>query len=239
MENKRMNIGRSVSWIEKYLGELVYGGIDGSVTTFAVVSGAVGAGLDSAIIIILGFANLFADGFAMSIGAFLSARSERDKYEKHKNIEYFEIEAMPESEREEIRDIYRAKGFEGKILESIVDVITSDKDRWVNEMMSGELEMLEEQRPPAMIGAMTYVSFILVGLIPLMLYVWDHISSLDVDLFLWSSILTGIGFAIIGWLKSYVTDTSIYRSVLETLILGTIAALVAFFVGDFLESLLG
>ena len=175
----------------------------------------------------------------MSIGAFLSARSERDKYVKHKNIEYFEIETMPESEREEIRDIYRAKGFEGKILESIVDVITSDKDRWVNEMMSGELEMLEEQRPPAMIGAMTYVSFILVGLIPLMLYVWDNISSLDVDLFLWSSILTGIGFAIIGWLKSYVTDTSIYRSVLETLILGTIAALVAFFVGDFLESLLG
>jgi VIT1/CCC1 family predicted Fe2+/Mn2+ transporter len=70
--------------IEAYLGEFIYGGIDGCVTTFAVVAGAVGAGLDSFIIIILGFANLLADGFAMFIGSYLSSKSERDNYEKHK-----------------------------------------------------------------------------------------------------------------------------------------------------------
>ncbi|MBT8229160.1 MAG: VIT1/CCC1 transporter family protein, partial [Bacteroidia bacterium] len=94
--------------IETYLGEFVYGGIDGCVTTFAVVAGAVGAGLDSIIIIILGFANLLADGFAMSIGAYLSAKSESDNFKKYKEKEYWEIENMRESEVEEVREIFTA-----------------------------------------------------------------------------------------------------------------------------------
>ena len=92
-----------VKKFQEYLAEFVYGGIDGSVTTFAVVAGSVGAGLDSSVIIILGFANLFADGFAMSIGAYLSSKTEVDNYEKHKAIEYWEIENIPEKEKEEIK----------------------------------------------------------------------------------------------------------------------------------------
>ena len=120
---------------QEYLGEFVYGGIDGCVTTFAVVAGSVGANLDSAVILILGFANLLADGFAMSIGAYLSTKSERDNYEKHKRVEYWEVDNLPEKEREEIREIYQAKGFEGALLEKVVDVITADRDRWVDVMM--------------------------------------------------------------------------------------------------------
>jgi VIT1/CCC1 family predicted Fe2+/Mn2+ transporter len=74
---------------EKYLGPFVYGGIDGSITTFAVVAGAVGAGLNSSVIIILGFANLLADGFSMSIGAYLSSKSEHSYYHKQKALEYW------------------------------------------------------------------------------------------------------------------------------------------------------
>ena len=106
-----------INRFQEYLGEFVYGGIDGSVTTFAVVAGAAGATLDSAVVIILGFANLIADGFAMSVGSYLSTKSEKDNYKKHENIEYWEVEHLPEKEKEEIRDIYRAKGFEGEILE--------------------------------------------------------------------------------------------------------------------------
>ena len=94
-ENK---IHQKSDWIgrfETYLGEFVYGGIDGCVTTFAVVAGAVGADLDSKIILILGFANLLADGFAMSVGAFLSSKAEHDQYKKHKAIEYWEVEHIP------------------------------------------------------------------------------------------------------------------------------------------------
>jgi VIT1/CCC1 family predicted Fe2+/Mn2+ transporter len=91
--------------LQNYLREFVYGGIDGAVTTFAVVAGAVGANLDASIIIILGFANLLADGFSMSVGAYLSAKSENENYQKHRSIEYWEVDNIPDKEREEIVDI--------------------------------------------------------------------------------------------------------------------------------------
>lgn len=216
----------------------MYGGIDGSITTFAVVAGSVGAGLESSIIIILGFANLLADGFAMSIGAFLSAKSEQDNYDKHKKIEYWEVDHLPEKERQEIEDIYKAKGFEGELLTQVVDVITSDKDRWVDVMMKEELELIEESRSPFKIGLVTYLSFILVGLVPLLLYVYDYIWVFTLDLFLWTSIFTGIAFMFIGWLKSYVTHTNRVKGVLETLTLGILAATVSYFVGDWIEGLI-
>jgi VIT1/CCC1 family predicted Fe2+/Mn2+ transporter len=223
--------------LEDYLGEFVYGGIDGCVTTFAVVAGAVGAGLDSSIIIILGFANLLADGFAMSIGAYLSSKSERDNYEKHKQVEYWEVDNLPEVEREEIREIYAAKGFDGALLEQIVDGITADKDRWVDVMMKEELEMQKDERSPILIGALTYASFLLVGIIPLLIYVWDYVGTVRGSLFIWSSLLTGMGFLIIGVLKSKVTQTGLFRGVFETLALGAIAALVSYYVGFLLEQL--
>ncbi|MDH3651877.1 MAG: VIT1/CCC1 transporter family protein [Saprospiraceae bacterium] len=223
---------------QEYLGEFVYGGIDGSVTTFAVVAGSVGAGLESAIIIILGFANLLADGFAMSVGAYLSSKSVQANYEKHRKTEYWEIENMPDVERREVEDIYRSKGFEGALLAQVVDVITAQKDRWVDIMMTEELGMMRETKSPFAIGAVTYFSFILIGLIPLSIYVWDYLYGFRGDIFLWSCILTSLGFIIIGWFKTYVTETRHIKGILETLALGAIAALVAYFVGDLLEQVI-
>lgn len=224
--------------IQNYLREFVYGGIDGAVTTFAVVAGAVGADLDASIIIILGFANLLADGFSMSVGAYLSAKSEKENYNKHRNIEYWEVENIPDIERQEIVEIYQAKGFEGELLEKVVDVIVSDKNRWVNEMMKDELNMMEDSKSPFKIGLATLASFILIGLIPLIVYVYDLIWKTDIDLFFWTSLFTGLAFLVVGWLKSFVNQTNTLKSISETLLLGFLAALVAYFVGDFLESLL-
>ncbi len=227
------------SRFQDYLGEFVYGGIDGSVTTFAVVAGSAGANLESSIIIILGFANLIADGFAMSVGSYLSTKSEKEKYQKHKNIEYWEVDNLPETEREEVREIYAAKGFEGDLLEKVVDIITEDKDRWVDLMMKEELEMAEETKSPFKMGAITFLSFLLLGFIPLGIYVIDYVRPINADLFLISSILTGFCFIGIGFLKSVVTHTKRLKSVLETLLLGGAAAILAYFVGDLLENMLG
>ena len=100
------------SHLTKYLPEFVYGGIDGLVTTFAVVAGATGANLSLNVVLILGFANLFADGFSMSVGAYLANKSDHDNYKKNLATEYREIKHMREKEIEEIREIYEAKGFE-------------------------------------------------------------------------------------------------------------------------------
>lgn len=222
--------------LQEYLREFVYGGIDGAVTTFAVVAGGFGANLDAGILIILGLANLLADGFSMSVGAYLSAKSERDSYDKHEKIEYWEIENLPEIEREEIAEIYRGKGFKGELLDKIVNHICADKDLWVAEMMKDELGMMRESKSPFKIGLATLISFILVGFIPLMVYLWDFFFPTDLNIFLWTSILTGLAFLIVGWLKGIVNQTSKLRSISETVALGLLAAVVAYYVGDILES---
>lgn len=224
--------------IQGYLSEFVYGGIDGSITTFAVVAGSTGANLDPSVIIILGFANLFADGFSMSVGNYLSTKSSLEQYEKQRQKEIWEIENLPEVEKEEIREIYRQKGFEGELLEKIVDVITSNKERWLDVMMKEELEMVPEKKPPIKTAAVTFISFIAIGFIPLITYVWEYLSGSNVsNPFLVTSILTGIAFVIIGYLRAIVNSTSKLKGVLWTVFLGGAAALVAYYVGNVLEKL--
>lgn len=111
MHDESILHGQHSTWVRltKYLPEFVYGGIDGLVTTFAVVAGATGANLDLSIVLILGFANLFADGFSMSVGAFMANKSEHDSYHKNLATEYREIEHLRDKEVQEIRDIYAAK----------------------------------------------------------------------------------------------------------------------------------
>jgi VIT1/CCC1 family predicted Fe2+/Mn2+ transporter len=220
---------------QQYIVELVYGGMDGSVTTFAVVAGATGAHLDSSVVIILGLANLVADGFSMSVGSYLSVKSQKQQYEKEKKNEYWEIENMRESEVQEIRDIFKAKGFDGELLERVVEKITENNDHWVDIMMKHELEMVPETRGSIAIGSATFVSFIIVGFIPLFIYVLDYIYELTVNLFLISSTLTFLAFIVIGLLKSYITKTNRLIGIVETLLLGTAAATLAYFVGVVLE----
>ena len=239
LEQQLHQTGNTRVGIQNYLPEFVYGGIDGCVTTFAVVAGSVGAELDISIIIILGLANLLADGFAMSVGGFLSAKSTLATFEKHKRIEYWEVDNLPEMERQEIRDIYAEKGFEGELLEQVVEVITSDRDRWVDVMMKEELEIIPDPKSPFKIGLVTYISFILVGMIPLLSYLLNMGGASQGKQFLIACILTSIGFIFIGFLKAHVTQINKLKGTLETLVLGGIAAGVAYVVGDVLEKLIG
>ena len=224
---------------KEYIAEFVYGGIDGVITTFAVVAGSAGAELAVPIVLILGFANLIADGFAMSVGSYFSAKSENESYEKHKAVEYWEIENLRDKEVEEIREIYEAKGFEGDLLKQVVDVITSDDEVWVDTMMKEELEMIKDDRPPWKRGLVTFIAFNLVGFIPLSAYAFaGFIDASASDLFVVSSFSTAVALALIGTLKGLVTEQSLIKGIIETVFLGGIAATIAFFVGDILEKLL-
>lgn len=223
---------------EDYLREFVYGGIDGSVTTFAVVAGATGAGLDPSVVIILGFANLFADGFSMSVGAYLGAKSDIAMYNKMERHEYWEVENMPEEERKEIEDIFRDKGFEGELLDKVVDTITADKDRWVDIMMKHELEMIPHPASPIKIGLATFISFFAVGILPIVPYFWWSSEQEPSNIyFTVSCIMTTICFVSVGYLKAFIVLSSKWKSILETLVLGIIAAVLAFLAGDVLEKI--
>jgi vacuolar iron transporter family protein len=222
-----------------YLPEFVYGGIDGTITTFAVVSGAVGASLDISIIIILGIANLIADGFSMSVGNFFSNKAQRDAYDKFKKQEYWEIENLRESEIEEIREIYAKKGFKDKLLEDVVKVICSDKDVWVDIMMKEELLMIKDDRTPLKTALATFTSFNIMGAVPLLFYVISLWNEIDYkSLFIYTCIATALSLIIIGIMKSFMNKKNIIGGITETVGLGGIAAILAYFVGAVLEKVI-
>ena len=170
-------------YFETYLGEFVYGAFDGCITTFAVVAGSVGANLDSSIIIVLGLANLLADGFAMSVGAYLSTKTNN-----------------------------------------------------ATSLNNGNNS--NNNKKPFWVGATTYISFIVIGIIPILIYIIDYIYPLAYNLFFISSCLTVLGFLVIGFLKTYVNKSNPIKGVAETLLLGGIAAIVAYSVGDILKAIL-
>ena len=215
-----------------YIRDWIYGGIDGAVTTFAVVSGVAGAELSAGIVMILGFANLAADGFSMAASNFLGTRAEVDDYRRLEKIEYRHIAVAPEGEREEIRQIYRDKGFEGEDLENAVILITSDKDRWVKTMLTEEYGLPAEIRSPWKAAASTFSAFIICGLIPLVPYLFGMPNS-----FTTSSIATGLTFFIIGSIKSRWSTATWLRSGAETLLIGALAAGLAYGAGVLLKGI--
>ena len=238
MQETELHSGGKSILSREYIGEFVYGGIDGAITTFAVVAGAEGASLGISVVVILGLANLIADGFSMSIGNFISTKAELDNFEKHKRVEYWEIENLRDREVQEIREIYASKGFQGELLEQVVGVITADKDIWVDTMMKEELEMVKGSKTPYKTAGATFFSFILVGSVPLLsyLFVGNGTTEGDHNLFLYSCILTAVALGIVGSLKSIVTEKNIVIGILETLLLGGVAAFLAYVVGDLLET---
>jgi len=221
-----------------YLGNMVYGGLDGIVTTFAVVSGVAGARLGSGVVLILGLANLLADGFAMAVGAYLSSRSEQEYYDREYQREAWEVERFPEGERNELIEIYRAKGFSDEEAARLVDIQARKPELWVKTMMVEELGMMRESRNPAIGALATFVSFILAGVIPLLVYLIGLAvpipgrAAFPITIALSAAALFGLGAA-----KVLVTERSFLKSGLEMLAVGGAVTAVAYGVGVLLKGL--
>jgi vacuolar iron transporter family protein len=220
--------------------DFVYGATDGSVTTFAVVAGVVGAALSPSIILILGFANLFADGFSMAIGNYLGSKSQKEYIEKERKREEWEIENLVEQEKQEIRDIYTKKGFKDELLDEIVNVITARRKIWVDTMMREELGLIENKKNSLDAAITTFTAFNLVGLIPLIPFVFFYFSGFAIlteQAFLYSVLFTGISFFLIGIVRGKIVKKSLVRTGINTISVGGIAASVAYIVGYLLSIL--
>ncbi|MFQ5825044.1 MAG: VIT1/CCC1 transporter family protein [bacterium] len=226
--------------IEKgqFIGDIVYGAIDGIVTTFAVVSGVAGASLSSGIVMILGFANLFADGLSMAVGNYLGTKSEVEYKRREKYREEWEVENLPDEEKQEIRHIYNRKGFTGELLEKVVEVITRDKKQWVDTMLLEELHIIPEQKSPIWAGLMTFLSFVIAGFVPLLSYVLSYFIPFFANYsYPFSIALTFATIFAVGSLRVYVTGKRWWTSGLEMLLVGGATAIVAYFIGYLLKGL--
>lgn len=217
-----------------YLRDWIYGGIDGAVTTLAVVTGVAGAQLSPWIILVLGFANLLADGFSMAASNYLGTKAEQDDRRRLERIEHRHIELAPEGEREEVRQIYQLKGFEGDELERIVELVTADRERWVQTMLIDEYGLPHAVRSSWIAALSTFTAFVICGLVPLVPYLFGTEQS-----FTLSVVLTGVVFVVIGSIKSRWSTSTWWESGLTTLLVGAIAATLAYLAGIILRQLLG
>jgi VIT1/CCC1 family predicted Fe2+/Mn2+ transporter len=216
-----------------YLRDWVIGGIDGAVTTFAIVAGVAGAELSTRIILILGAANLLADGFSMAAGNYSGVKAERDDYRRLKEMELRHIAVAPDGEREEVRQIFAAKGFEGEDLERAVAVITANRERWVRLMLEEEHGAPRVERSPLVAGAVTFAAFVLCGAVPLLPFLFGIAASP----ILAATIMTGAVFFGIGALKSKWSTASWLHSGLETFLIGMFAAGAAYAAGAVLKNI--
>jgi VIT1/CCC1 family predicted Fe2+/Mn2+ transporter len=216
----------------EYIGNFVYGSLDGIVTTFAVVAGATGAALSPGIILILGFANLLGDGVSMALGNYLSTKSELEYVEAERAREEWEIENIPEGEKDELRQLYAKKGFEDPLLGEIIDTITSDRKRWIDTMMLEELNIVPQYKSPTMSALTTLMSFVGIGVIPLLAFISSFLRPAlwEVD-FQISILLTALAIFIAGSARSLVTGKKWHVAGAEMLLVGAMAAGVAYVVG--------
>ncbi len=213
-----------------YLRDWVLGGIDGAVTTFAIVAGVAGAGLSYSIVIILGVANLIADGISMAAGNYSGVKAENDDYQRLREMERRHIARTPDGEREEVRQIFAGKGFAGDDLERAVDVITADEERWIDFMLTEEFGLPKGARPPLPAAAATFSAFVICGAVPLIPYFFGASRS-----FLFATVGAGLVFFVIGALKSRWSTAPWWASGAETFAIGAVAASAAYYIGDFLE----
>ena len=219
-----------------YIHDIVYGGNDGIVTTFAVVAGTVGAGLPGYVVVILGLANLFADGVSMAAGAYLSLKSETDQYEKLRKEELREIDDHPDLEREEIQAFFASKGFAGNDLERVVAIVSADRDLWADTMMLAEHRLVKDAATrPVVHGLATFAAFVVFGTIPLLPYILPALQ----QSFALATGSTAAAMVFLGVLRGYVTRERMLRGALEVVGVGMVAAAVAYAVGMALRSFAG
>jgi VIT1/CCC1 family predicted Fe2+/Mn2+ transporter len=208
------------------LKDAVYGGIDGAVTTLAVVAGVEGAGLSTNVIIALGLANVLADGFSMAAGDFAGTRAEAEAIDRLRAVEEDHVARFPDGEREEVRQILAGKGMSGEELSRAVAAISSEKRVWIDFMLAEEHGVSTATYAPLRGAIATFVAFLAAGIVPLVPFVFGMENAFLI------SVLTTLGvFAAIGAVRSRWSLRRWWWTASETLLIGGTAGLIAYAVG--------
>lgn len=239
---KQLATEHRLSAFSTYLKEIVYGGVDGIVTTFAVVAGFTGAQSNDSVltavsittVLLFGFANLFADGISMGLGNVLSVRADKDVYKREKEKELKKIKTDKDAEIAETIFLLKKEGFTEKQAKDLTAIYVTNEQYWLTFMMNNELEMSNpENENPVLTGLFTFLSFLFFGAIPILPYLFLSHSP---NLFMIASISALGALVMLGILRYQVTREPLLRSVGEVVILGGTSAVIAYLVGTFFRA---
>ncbi|MFW6231282.1 MAG: VIT1/CCC1 transporter family protein [Nanoarchaeota archaeon] len=219
-----------------YIKSAVYGGLDGIITTFAVVAGVAGASLSSGVVLILGFANLIADGISMAVGDYLSTKAEQEYQKREREREEWEFDNYPEGEHKEMVELFEDRGLTHKESKQVIDIMAQHRRTFIDFMMVEELGILEDDENPVKNALVTLGSFLLFGFVPLITFVFSPLVPFFRNhSFPVASVLTGLTLFGLGALKFKFTSRAWWKLGLEMLLVGGIAAAAAFGIGHLLS----
>lgn len=221
----------------KYIKDAVYGANDGIITTFAVVAGVAGADLSVITVLLLGISNLLADGFSMAASSWLSTKSERDMYQRERSVEEWELRNRRTSELAEMRALLKERGYAPEDAKHLTDLLIKNEDFWLDMMMREELKLSGARGlKPIWSASITFFAFVIAGIVPLSIYFFFPPHQ---NLFLYASLLTVLALFIVGSLRARFTRKSAIFAGFEMLIVGGIAAVIAYTIGAFVKTLIG
>jgi len=222
----------------RYIKSMIYGGIDGVITTFAVIAGGSGADLTHNVLLVLGIANLLADGFSMGFGDFISSRAENEFRKKETAHEESMLEANPKDVKDHIKTMYVKKGFETHEAETIAQIFSKNKDMVVSLFLA-ERGIFKTAISPITKSLYTFFSFIIFGAIPLFTYLLlPYFDIVKNNTFFAACILTGFTLFFLGSFKTRFTDRHWIMSGLEMIFLGGVSAFIAYMIGVLLGHLI-
>ncbi len=206
--------------------DIVIGMSDGLTVPFALAAGISGAGAATKIVVLAGLAEIAAGSIAMGLGGYLAARTDAEHYMTEKQRENWEIDNLPEREKQEVVDVFKGYGLEDEHITPIIDAMIKKRDQWIDFMMRFELGLEAPDPRRARVSALTIgLSYIVGGFIPLSSYILiPHLATALVV----SVIVTLIALLVFGYVKGRFTGTKPVRSGFQTMLVGGLAAGVAF-----------
>lgn len=225
------------------LKPIIFGGLDGILTSFAIVSGSAGGQLGTGVVLILGFSNILADALSMGVGEFLSSKAESEWILSEREREAWEMENYPEGEVKEMIEIYCSRGMNRNDAEQVVKIMSKYENFFVDVMMAEELQLKVPEDDYIMEsfkeGVIMFLSFAFFGSLPLLGYVIIpmYFTGLNDYLFETACVITGVVLFIMGSIKSAFSSSNWVYCGLETLVLGGACATIAYTVGQTIDDL--
>lgn len=221
----------------RYIKDIVYGANDGIITTFAVVAGVAGATLGEITIIILGLASLIADGFSMAASSYLGSKSEKEFFRRERDVESWEFENVPEEEMSEMRFLLKGLGYNEDDANNLTELLKKNKNFWLDVMMREELHLsFNKKQVPWKEALATFIAFVVAGFVPIAPFLFlnaDGIYLLTV-----AGIATAVALFAVGSMRTLITGERWFVSGIEMLIVGGIAATLAYAIGFLIRQII-
>lgn len=215
----------------EFLRDIVFGANDGVVTAIGFLVGIAGSVADQTIIVIAGVLTIVAGAASMALGNYLAVKSQKEHYDEMEKIEQWEIDNKRDAEVEEIREIYRNYGFDKEAVELLTKKVTSDRDLWLRVMMRDELGLVREEAPGAA-GVIIGLVYLLGGIPPLLPFIFVSPVSRALIMSIFTSLLV---MSVIGFVRWWLNKGNLGSKVIETIIIGLLAAAVGFVAGEALR----